>query len=273
MVRDKDLKRRVVAIAGKAQTTARIINTEPDSVEIWGLSDSYLHLKRPADMWFEIHTPDSDGLYRGFGAWNEGGPEAHLGWLWDCGIPVYMNKVDPRVPTGIEFPFSEIGLRYRPYWTSTVAYMLSLAAYEQVDEIHLWGVEMCGGTEYEHQRPCVEYWLGVLETQGCRVYIPSCAPLLKPMGGTYGVIKRKYADTAAIQDELSQWDLKITQGDNGARNGREALIKLMNRLDPATRGKIIEPQVSVFGDDDEAIEKRTQQVREIVLGNLGKGND
>lgn len=265
---------RKVALAGKAPTTAEMINLEPDDVEIWGMSDAYNHIKRPVDRWFEIHTPDDDGLYRGFTQWVDGGPEAHVSWLAGCGIPVYMNKVDPQISTSVAFPFHEIGSTYRHYWTSTVAYMLSLAAYEQVDEVHLWGIEMAGGTEFEHQRPCTEYWLGVLETQHLlkhgrkRVYIPDCAPLLKPYGGTYGIVTRKHLDAAAIQDEISRFDLGIVNGQPGAREGRKALLSLLERADPSTRGKTVEPQLIIHSNDPERLKKIKEEARAAVLKSL-----
>lgn len=263
--------RKVVAIAGKAPTTRDFPNHEPDSVEIWGLSDGYKQLRRHPDRWFEIHTPDPDGVYRGFTDWKEGGAEQHLAWLMDCGIPVYTNKVDDRIPTSIAFPYGEIGARYRPYWTSTVAYMLSLAAYEGVDEIHLWGVEMAAGTEYDHQRPGAEYWLGILEAQGCAVYIPDCSPLLKPMGATYGITTRQPLDAGSIMDEISGLDAQIVlNGSTPERiGGRKALTNLLIRANSAQRGKIIEPLVTLTTatTDEGELDAKRKAIRDAVLNN------
>lgn len=261
------MDRRIVAIAGKAPLTCEMVNLEPDNVEVWGLADAYKHITRRIDRWFEIHTPDADGYYRGFTPWVPGGPEAHLGWLWDCSVPVYMNAVDPHVPTSVVFPYHKIGSHYRHYFTGTVAYMLALAALEEVDEIHLWGVEMAGGTEYEDQRPCTEYWLGVLETQGCRVFIPDSSPLLKPVGGTYGLTTRKHLSAAAILDEISRFDLETAQRGNTPerQGGRTALLSLLNKADSATRGMIVEPALTVFGDNEEALKNKAASVREAIL--------
>lgn len=262
--------RRVVALAGKSPLTREMANHEPPEVEIWGLSDAYRFLNR-WDRWFEIHTPDEDGLYRGFTDWLEDRAEQHFAWLWDCGIPVYTNVLDERLPTSVAFPFDAIGSRYRHYWTSTVSYMLSLAAYEGVDEIHLWGIEMAGGTEFAHQRPCTEYWLGVLETQGCRIYIPDCSPILKPMGETYGISTRQPIDTAAILDQICNLDLHtIQQGATPERNGaRKALTDLLVRTDSKQRGKIVQPLLTIQTEETDPIkiEAKKQQIRDTVLNN------
>lgn len=110
----------------------------------------------------------------------------HMKFLKTCGVPVYQMKVDPRIPTSVKYPYDEIVERYgrvwlngkkRPYLTSTAAYMLALALYEHengntIDRIHLAGIELAIGTEYFHQRPCVEYWIARLEQAGVE-YVPS----------------------------------------------------------------------------------------------------
>lgn len=112
-----------------------------------------------------------------------GRPPHHLKWLQNCGIPVYMHKVDKRVPTSVEYPYDEIVERYgsvwangkkRPYLTSSAAYMLALVVLEHdrgqtVDKLYLAGIELAIGTEYFHQRPCVEHWLGIMKGKGIEV--------------------------------------------------------------------------------------------------------
>jgi hypothetical protein len=260
-------KPRVVAIAGKAPSTAGMVNEEDPNVEVWGLADAYVHLKRPAQRWFEIHTPDSDGLYVGWNSWAELGPEKHLAWLTTCGIPVYTQEKDPRIVTSVPFPFHEIGMRFRPYWSGSIPYMLSLAAYEEVDEVHLWGVDMAGGSEYEDQRPCAEYWIGVLDTQGCKVFVPDASPVLKAAHGTYGITTRKPITAAAIRDELSRFDQATVH--NGitdeSRGGRKALVTLLERADPAARGKPVEPYLTITNPDEEQAKRTAAAVRKAIL--------
>lgn len=112
-----------------------------------------------------------------------GRPKYHLEFLKRCGVPVYTYGVDERIPTSVAYPYDEIVERYgtdwigdtkRPYLTSTAAYMLALAVYEHdngetVDEIRLAGIELSIGTEYFHQKPCVEFWLGMAMGRGIRI--------------------------------------------------------------------------------------------------------
>ncbi len=112
-----------------------------------------------------------------------GRPPHHLKWLKNCGIPVYQQKVDPRIPTSVKFPLEEIRKKYgyewvgghqRPYLTSSAAYMIALAVYEHdlgdtVDTLYIAGIELAIGTEYFHQRPCVEHWLGIAVGRGIKL--------------------------------------------------------------------------------------------------------
>lgn len=226
--------RRIVAIVGKSPLTREMANEEPPGVEIWGLVDDYLFLKR-WDRWFEMHQKGENGLYSGLSAWAPEAQKRHLDFLWDCGVPVYMFERDESVPTSVPYPFHEVGSRYRPYWTSSVAYMLSLAAYEKVDEVHLWGIEFASTTEYEQQRPCAEYWLGVLENQSCTIQLPHCSPMLRPAYGTYGSTAKGLIDAATIKDEIANVDALTENG--VVPKARKALIRLLHRADPTTIGK------------------------------------
>src|SRR3990167_950164 len=98
----------------------------------------------------------------------------HLRWLSTCGIPVYMQNQDERIPTSIRFPFEAVAEslghpdvtgKKRLYLTSSAAWMLAFALWEHkegltISEIRTPGIEMLLGTEYARQKPCVEFWLG-----------------------------------------------------------------------------------------------------------------
>lgn len=109
----------------------------------------------------------------------------HLAYLARAGVPVYMQKVDERIPSSVEYPFSAVteslGLigvdgRKRLYLTSSPAWMLALALYEHkcgqtIAEIRLAGIEMLIGTEYARQKPCIEFWLGLAIGMGIEVQV------------------------------------------------------------------------------------------------------
>lgn len=62
------------------------------------------------------------------------------------------------------------------YFGSTIAYMLALAIYEGRKEIGLWGVEVQGN--YDHQRPNIEYLIGLARGKGRTVDVHGSTDLL-----------------------------------------------------------------------------------------------
>lgn len=47
------------------------------------------------------------------------------------------------------------------YFTSTVDYAIALAVHMNFDEIHLYGINMTFGEEYEYQKAGADFWCGV----------------------------------------------------------------------------------------------------------------
>lgn len=180
-----------VAIVGTADTKA-LAPFNDASFEIWGVNNLYPHVPR-GTRWFEVHEITFDGkqyLRRGsadFRGQNVGDYLKQLGeWTAIQKCPVYMKKHWDIIPTSIEYPI-DVVLENFPnrYFTNTVSYELALAIMEGYEEIHLYGIDMAVDNEYHHQRPSVEYFIGVADgiarAQGRKVnvYIPPAADLLK----------------------------------------------------------------------------------------------
>jgi hypothetical protein len=162
---------RRVCIVGAAGPSNRWANDLEDGVEIWAMNLGHRFLTAKADRWFQMHPRN----------WNEknGHPPGHFGrpldhdeFLQNCGIPVYMQEVDPLIPTSVRYPLGEIGSRWKSYFTSTVPYMIALALHEGADEIGLLGIYLNTSGEYKAHRPCVEYWIGVADGLGVNVLLP-----------------------------------------------------------------------------------------------------
>ena len=84
----------------------------------------------------------------------------------------------------------------KKYATSTIAYMLRMAAFElSISHVKLIGVDILEEEEYQNQRPCIEYWLGYLESRGCNVHIAPGSALFS--GDLYGESK--------VKDEFTKW--------------------------------------------------------------------
>lgn len=177
------LSTRRVLISGFAETTRDVANRQPKEVEIWALNRCYTFLKR-WDRWYEVHEPE---LYTGQSGLRE--PD-YLETLRKTKGPVYMLNPWAELPQARQYPYKEICARFRDYFTNSIGYMLAHAAYEHVTgnpigELLICGVDMSAYSEYSEQRPCVEYWMGVVEGLGIKLTIPAASPLLKA-AVTYG---------------------------------------------------------------------------------------
>jgi len=58
-------------------------------------------------------------------------------------------------------------------------YLLGFAILNEVDEIHLYGIDLLCDGEYEYQRPNAEYLIGVARGKGIKVHIPEESALCK----------------------------------------------------------------------------------------------
>ncbi len=126
------------------------------------------------------------GITSGFYDW----PEDHD--IWSIGVAYKMHKTHDHKATlyfcfhdepeddikeaGIpslnkdSYPLDEVIEKFgSTYFTSSIAYMLALAITKAPKEINIWGIDMEQGTEYEHQRPCVLYWIGQAAARGIKV--------------------------------------------------------------------------------------------------------
>ena len=184
------VKPRIICISGFAESTREMANKETADVEIWALNRCYTYLKRWSRH-YEVHQPE---LYTGKTGLRE--PD-YLDILRKSKTPVYMQVVDPSIPNAVQFPTQAIiAAGFRNYFTTSIAYMLAHAAYEHkvlgqtIGEIRMYGVDMSAYSEYSYQRPCVEYWLGIVEGMGMKLVIPKLSPVLK--GPSYGDHEYKY---------------------------------------------------------------------------------
>lgn len=181
---------RRICLSGFSELSREWANEQPDDVEIWGSNESHIFLKKlsngkQAHRWFQLHprnwnqekVDQSNGKYA---ADSYGRGQPHVDWLAQCGIPVYQMAVDERIPTSLLYPLDAVTERFGtpnidgikfPYLTSTMAYMLAQALLEGVDEIRLAGIEMVIGTEYVHQKPCLEFYLGMAIGMGVKVVL------------------------------------------------------------------------------------------------------
>ena len=162
-------KRKKVAIVGFAASSCLDAPFNDPTYSIWGMNQLYRHIPR-ADRMFEIHENYYEYVVEG---------TDHCGWLRTAQIPVYMTRHWPEFPSSVRFPLEKMVKKFGKYFTSSIAYMLALAIVEGFEQIDLYGVDLSVGTEYFHQRPCVEMLIGYANASGIMVGIPTASALLK----------------------------------------------------------------------------------------------
>lgn len=124
-----------VAIVGFSNHKTEAPYNDP-TFEIWGLND--LHESIPRwNRWFEMH---SDKQIKDYCSRKQGKP--YLEGLASLGVPVYMQKVRPEVPTSVEYPIERMKAQFGDYFTNSISFMLALAIDEGYQVIHVYGVDM-----------------------------------------------------------------------------------------------------------------------------------
>lgn len=153
---------------------------QDETAEVWCLNEFYKVGKTApgfrADRWFEIHDRNSK---------SKAVPE-HQQFLQQCPCPVYMWQKYDDIPNSVPFPKNEIidyfegkGYSGARYFTNSISWFIAFAIMEGFKEIHVTGVDMATDSEYGWQRPSCEYWLGVCDGLGIKLFIPKTSDLLK----------------------------------------------------------------------------------------------
>lgn len=151
--------------------------------EFWGVNNLFLTMPDVNwTRWFEIHTIIFDGinfLRRGDHEFRGLTVNKYLEKLAQVKCPVYMQKKWPSIPNSIPYPKNEVVKRFGNYFTNTISWEIGLAIYLGFKEISIYGVDMAVGSEYQHQRPSCEYFIGIARGLGINVIVPDEADLLK----------------------------------------------------------------------------------------------
>ena len=107
----------------------------------------------------------------------------------DVENPVFLNDVREDVRGSVRFPKQEIEAFFREmakgtgydgsYFTNTISWQIAFAIWEGFEVIDVYGVDMGQESEYESQRPNVEFFLGICLGRGIEFTIPQTSDLLK----------------------------------------------------------------------------------------------
>lgn len=176
MVKKRTAKKtkRKIAVVGTAESQVAAPYKDLEW-EIWGLQvglsyQTFVRYSRLYEMHIRDYWQDSVVLER-----MKKVPE---------GVDIWMQDVYPEIPNSKRYPIEEVMKGYHPNFTSSIAFMLAHAAYEQreyknIGLLQLYGVHMMADEEYGHQRAACEYWLGILEALGTEVFVAGTGSVLK----------------------------------------------------------------------------------------------
>jgi hypothetical protein len=203
-----EVKKKKVAIVGFAGTKDKAPYNNPE-FEIWTVNNLYQFVPRQ-DRIFELHSRACILGTQGMADAAHGAPgEQYEKDLQAMKTPIYMQEKFDDIPASIRYPIEEIINEFGverldnsnikdAYFTNSISFMLALAIREGFEEIHVYGVDMAVGGEYNEQRPSCEYYLGIARGRGIKIYIPPESDLLKARH-MYG-----YEDEAK-----AAWELKL----------------------------------------------------------------
>jgi hypothetical protein len=181
--------------------------------EIWGLNDLYEVMPQYNDhllkgetwdrvQWFQVHRNDHGEIPDG------ARDPKHGEWLKNAKCPIWMFEPLKDVPNAVRYPIEDVlRLFPRAYFNNTISWMIAKALLDGYEEIGIWGVDMAldgvhGQSEYSHQRPSVEYFVGWADGHGVKFYIPTESEICK-CGFLYG--KDNITPTRRkLTDRLSQ---------------------------------------------------------------------
>ncbi len=162
--------RKKVAIVGYAETSRMLAPFDDPEWSIWIMNQLYRHVPR-ADRHFDIHHNWDEHVVEG---------TDHVGWLTAAQIPIYMVNRLPQFSNSVTLPIDRlIALNGKDYFSSSIAYMIALAIADGFTHIHIYGVDLIVGDEWDYQKPNAEFWIGVASGRGIFVGIPPQSALTK----------------------------------------------------------------------------------------------
>lgn len=201
--------RRKVAIVGTAPSSRDLAPFKDPSWEIWVIK--LFNAVPRWDRWYEIHDYTA-----GKARW----PKEYLSFLaTKHGKPVFTQGTVPEIPDSVPFPKDELLAKFPRYFTNSISWMIAHALHEGVNEIGLWGVDMAQASEYAHQRPCVEYFLGLAQGLGVSIHVPQQSDIMKShklyaFDGDHSLM----AKTRAWRSEMQANQAKASQAEQEAHD-------------------------------------------------------
>lgn len=104
-------------------------------------------------------------------------------WSVGSAFGAYKDKIDTyfcmhqgqnvdheRVMRLEDYPLGAIKEKFdTSYFNNSIAYMIAYAIWAGYKQINLWGVDIEKASEYEFERPCVLYWIGIAKAMDVKI--------------------------------------------------------------------------------------------------------
>jgi hypothetical protein len=172
---------------------------------IWGVNN--MHLLMDLDRIVDIHVSRLN--------LQETKDRIHFDELKEKDIEAYLHSEFGDMPNVKRYPIEEIRKEFNgiDYFGSGIDYIIALAIYEGATEIHIYGVYMKGGSEYAHQKPSVEFWLGVCVGRDIHIEVHGLTTLLRTHNGLmYGYqtpqkwVKKDFPNHISLQELMDRYE-------------------------------------------------------------------
>ena len=182
---------KTVRIYGSARNVREAPSRSPDEkdIEVWlSNSPTTVLLRCPRAIndwtrWFNLHShKHMVGTYPSGYSYYQTKAE---------GRPIYLQKVQPDVPTSVAFPREAIQEAFATtkgpnrYFTCSVAWEIALAILEGFERIELWGFELRDtkpGSAFAWERPCFAYWVKQARDRSIEVFYQQAIHTLEDAG-------------------------------------------------------------------------------------------
>lgn len=202
-----------IAVVGGAPSSRSLAPFDDPTWQIWTCSPSNAGAFSRVDAWFELHAlidltndrfQDTQGPY--------------YDYLRGLKCPVYMQEKNNLIPDAIVFPREEIVSQFSGFtpYTSSMAWMVAYAITKKPEEIGIWGVDCCAASEYEYERPGVQFWLAEARKRGINVVIPPQSDLWAPIpeygyGDRNPLVVKLKMHTTQMRDRIAKTEAKLAQ--------------------------------------------------------------
>jgi len=199
--------------------------------EIWAIAHACLGEPLPkVDRIFEIHKWDEVVKWGSLNA-----------FAMFPNAPKYLIEKRDDVLNSLAFPFAEMDKKFQifedrkeSHMTNSISWMIALAIHEGFEEIHIYGVNMSHHTEYGTQKPSCEYYLGLANGMGIKIYVPPVSDLLKS-NFLYGLHEE---EQGAIVQKITERKEFITGVYNNYQQQKQQMLAQMQQIDNAIQQHI-----------------------------------